>query len=239
MPTDTEGYRRVMRKEAHAWLAMASRFKSKAWLQGLTPDSFSSFVAYVLGERVHNLVIDTGVGEVGPAWALVLAYELKLRREAFKLVNAQTHTLHEALQHVIKSSEIKEIHFTTPLAIMSASRSRGADGGGPSKYQRRESKGGPKGGGKGDKKGKTKGKFGNGGKGNVLGKIPAGLDLVDVLPDGRQLCWNFNNGNTCPGQCGRVHQCRVAGCFGAHAARRHWKYVKKQPAGAPTAPPAE
>jgi hypothetical protein len=53
------------------------------------------------------------------------------------------------------------------------------------------------------------------------------------------LCWNFNNGNTCPGQCGRVHQCRVAGCFGAHAARHRLKYVKKATAGAPPAPTSE
>ena len=95
-------------------MAMASRFKSKAWLQGLTPESFSSFVSYVLGERVNNLVIDTGTGEVGPSWTLVLCYELKMRREAFKLVNAQTHTLHQALQHVIKCPDLKETHFTRP-----------------------------------------------------------------------------------------------------------------------------
>ena len=35
LPTTTEGYRKLMRVEAFAWLCVSSRFRSKAWLQGL------------------------------------------------------------------------------------------------------------------------------------------------------------------------------------------------------------
>ena len=31
----------------------------------------------------------------------------------------------------------------------------------------------------------------------------------------------------CKGKCGRVHVCRVAGCYGDHSAREHSKYAEK------------
>ena len=161
---------------------------------------------------------------------------MKMRREAFKLVNAQTHTLHQALQHVIKCPELKETHFTTPLAVMSASRSRGFGEGRPSKYLKKgDGKGDPKGGGKGNRKGKSKDKQDT--FANKDQNIPGDLKLADRVPDGRQLCWNFNNGTYCDAQCGRVHQCRVLGCYGNHAARHHKKHAKRAGGGAPTPAP--
>ena len=55
MPVNSEAYRRVMRVEMFAWLAMASRFKAKDWLQGLESTHFLKFTDYVLGERVAGL----------------------------------------------------------------------------------------------------------------------------------------------------------------------------------------
>ena len=48
---------------------------------------------------------------------LVLQFEHRLRREAFKLVNKGEKTLAEALEAVTKDAELKESYFTTPLAL--------------------------------------------------------------------------------------------------------------------------
>ena len=84
MPSTTEEYRKVMKAEMFAWLCMASRYKAKHWLHGLT-----SVVDFILGERVHGLQVpgaspDQSV-KLKPDWAIVLAFEQKLRREAMKL----------------------------------------------------------------------------------------------------------------------------------------------------------
>ena len=57
MPTNTEEYRKLMKVEAYAWLCMASRYRAKQWLHGLTADPFNKFVDYILGDRVNNLQI--------------------------------------------------------------------------------------------------------------------------------------------------------------------------------------
>ncbi|CAE7481147.1 unnamed protein product, partial [Symbiodinium sp. CCMP2456] len=43
LPTTTEAYRKVLRVEAFTWLCMASRFKSKQWLQDLKLADFEHF----------------------------------------------------------------------------------------------------------------------------------------------------------------------------------------------------
>ncbi|CAE7486071.1 unnamed protein product [Symbiodinium sp. CCMP2592] len=59
LPTTTEAYRKVLRVEAFTWLCMASRFKSKQWLQDLKLSDFDHFVNYILGEKVAQLSVPT------------------------------------------------------------------------------------------------------------------------------------------------------------------------------------
>ncbi|CAE7226635.1 FCPC [Symbiodinium sp. CCMP2592] len=59
LPTTTEAYRKVLRVEAFTWLCMASRFKSKQWLQDLKLSDFDHFVNYILGEKVAQLTVPT------------------------------------------------------------------------------------------------------------------------------------------------------------------------------------
>lgn len=54
--------------------------------------------------------------KVKPDWHIVLGYELKLRREAMKLVVNKGYTLGDALDAVTRDSDLKESYFTTPLA---------------------------------------------------------------------------------------------------------------------------
>ncbi|CAE7362158.1 FCPC, partial [Symbiodinium sp. CCMP2456] len=80
-------------------------------------------------------------------------------------------------------------------------------------------------GGKGGKGGRGKGKDGKGkdGKGK---SDPAfkGLQLVWRTPEGRDICFAFNN-QGCDGKCGRLHVCRVKGCYQDHAAKDHKQKV--------------
>eukprot|EP00435_Cladocopium_sp_Y103_P002353 s4728_g1.t1 len=221
MPSTTEDYRRVMRVEMNAWLCMAARYRAKAWLHGLTADPFNRFTDYILGEKVLNIQVPSLYGEgsqkVKPEWAIVLNYEHKLRREACKLIIKEGITLAEALGRVIKDPELKETYFTTPVALRAAMLA--GDGGHQQKFQRFNSKGGGKPSSSFNStpsKGKGKSKS----KGKEIRKELQGLQLAWRTPDNRELCFGYNTGN-CNGQCNRVHQCRVKGCYGDHPAIKH------------------
>ena len=111
MPVSTEEYRKIMKVEMYAWLAMSSRYKAKHWLHGLTAAPFQRFTEYILGDRVYGIQIpaaasDAAAQRVKPDWSIVLAYEHKLRKEAMKLVLAG-HSLSDALESVIKNPDSK------------------------------------------------------------------------------------------------------------------------------------
>eukprot|EP00435_Cladocopium_sp_Y103_P055965 s367_g18.t1 len=205
MPSSTEEYRRVMKTEMYAWLAMASRYKAKHWLHGLTAEPFLKFVEYILGDRVYGLQIpslgpssseSSQQQRIKPDWAVILGYEQKLRKEAMKRV-MDGHTLSESLQAVIRDPDLKEAFFTTPMALRASMPDSQ-----PSKYIRYNSKGSfsgkqfsqfPKGKGKGSK-GKAKGK--------TMDPRLKGLNLAWRTPDGRELCFAWNTGD-CDGSCNR------------------------------------
>eukprot|EP00435_Cladocopium_sp_Y103_P017334 s3745_g4.t1 len=221
LPSTTEEYRRVMKTEMYAWLAMASRYKAKHWLHGLTADHFLKFVEYILGDRVYGIQIpslDGGQQKVRPDWGIILSYEHKLRKEAMKKVQ-EGHSLGDAMTAVIKDADLKEAYFTTPVALKSA-----AGESQPNKWQRFNSKGNFGGNFSGKSsgssfKGKSKGK-GKSKASNQADPRLKGLNLAWRTPDGRELCFSWNTGE-CDGSCGRVHQCRVRGCYADHKAVEH------------------
>ena len=219
MPSTTKEYRRIMKVEMYSWLAMASRYKAKHWLHGLTAEPFLRFVEYILGDRVFGIQIPTGEGnqqKVKPDWAIVLSYEQKLRKEAMKRV-LEDHTLADSLTSVTKDADLKEAYFTTPVALR-ASLSEGHTN--PNKYQRFNSKGNSGGSSTaGFAKGKGKGKQKSKSKGPSDSRLK-GLNLAWRTPYGRELCFSWNTGE-CDGSCGRVHQCRVKGCYSDHKAVEH------------------
>jgi len=217
LPENTEEYRRLMKLEATTWLCMSSKFKSKHFLAGLKMEDFNRFVEFVLGEKVHGIKVpvDGQQQPLRPPFALVLQFEHRLRREAFKLVNKGEKTLAEALEAVTKDAELKESYFTTPLALTNHDPAR--HGGQRSFNNTYDSK-------KGKSKGfgKVRGKFDKG-KGKASGKSKGkhgDHHLVTHSPDGREICFAFNS-QGCPGRCGRLHICRIKGCYGEHAAREH------------------
>ena len=219
LPSNTEEFRQALKLEAVTWLCMASKFKSKHWLAGLKMDHFQRYVEYILGDRVNSIKVPVDNQQLAlkPSWALVLQYEHRLRREACKLVNRGEQSLGDALLKVIKDPDLKEAFFTTPLALTASEN--------PNKYHRPSRKGGFE---YNRQKGKGKGKFqqqkgfGKHQKGNGAKGKHGDLHLVSQTPDGRDICFAFNS-QGCAGKCGRVHVCRVKGCYGDHAAREHNK----------------
>ena len=144
-----------------------------------------------------------------------------MRKEVFKLVQAGTHTIAEGLTAVIKDAEIKEAHFTAPIAL-GVGWNNQRPSAQPNKWQRTSSKGKSSFKGAPTKGGKGKGKFGKG------SRDFNGSSLVTHTPDGRELCFAFN-AQGCSGKCGRVHACRIKGCYGKHSAREHHKYSNNKP----------
>ena len=72
MPSSTEEYRKVMKVEMFAWLCMASRYKAKHWLHGLTAAPFLKFTEFILGGsmacRFHHLLetqLSRGSSQIG------------------------------------------------------------------------------------------------------------------------------------------------------------------------------
>lgn len=222
MPSTTEEYRSLLRVEGYAWLCMAARYKAKPWLHGLTMDAFTKFVDFILGERVLNIQVPNSSGDaqvkLKPDWAVVLSFEHKLRKEAFKLVLNDGFTLADALRDVTKNAELKEAFFTTPIALRAAS---GIDNPPQSKWPRTSAKGFGaqfKGSFKSAPKGKGKGR--SKGNGKPFDERLQGLVLLWRTPDGRDLCFSYNHGS-CDGNCGRIHKCRVKGCLKDHPAVKH------------------
>ena len=219
-PTNTEELRRLHRVEAISWLCMASKFKAKHWLHDLEMSSWNKFTEYILGEKVYSLNLFTEASPLRftPNWCIILNYEHRLRKEAFKLVEKGQATMAEALNRVTTDADLKETYFTTPMALSSTQPQAQ-----PFKYFKGDGKKGGKELGKQTWKGKK------GDKGKAFGMYDKGkgaIPLVSSTPDGRELCYAFN-AQGCKGTCGRVHACRVKGCYGEHPAREHSKYVKK------------
>ena len=164
---------------------------------------------------------------IKPDWAIVLSYEQKLRKEAMRRV-LEGHTLADAMASVIKDADLKEAYFTTPVALKSASSD---SHGNPSKYQRFNSKGffwwqdlpldTQKGKGKGKQKSKADWSF------------RWTFERAQSWHGGRRTgvsCVLHGTQVNAMAACGRVHQCRVKGCYSDHKAVEH-----KQKAGRLTA----
>ena len=121
-------------------------------------------------------------------------------------------TLKDAMELVVSDAEIKEIHFTSPIALMGSTKRAAEVPINPrlTKAQRRAAAVAAKGGKGNPSKGKGKGK----GEGKGKGK---NKNMVGNTPDGRQICFAFNSEAGCAGGCGRAHVCRRRGCQKEHS----------------------
>ena len=225
LPNNPEDFRMRMRIEMHAWMFLATKHVNRQWLQGMTVAGWNRYVDHFLGKRVYRLSIPSNTSEnpieLQPPWAVVLNYEFECRKEILRAVREQNHTIDEGLLSVVTNADIKEVHFTTPIALggsKSSVKRKGLEedeqegsGGrhrnGRGKHRKENGKGsGKQQSGKGSGKGKGKGK---GAKGKLMANTT----------DGRQICFPYNSPTGCEEPCphGRIHVCRKKGCGGAHS----------------------
>ena len=101
----------------------------RQWMQDATPDIWVDHLDYMLGKRVYGFSIKKEDEAVhSPSWQPVLAYEHQIRKEALRLVMLERKTLRDALEASRKDHELREEHFTTPVAMEAAYDANRRDG---------------------------------------------------------------------------------------------------------------
>ena len=211
LPRDPEEFRRRITLLGTAWLFISYQQTHKAYLKGLSPQIFTEYLSYLLGEFVFGLCARDSGGSVvsSPAWALIVSYEHAIRCKALTLVKKGA-TLKDALRTAWEDPITKERYFTTPLCL-DANRKRPADFNSQPPFQKFQQKGqgsiGHKGGSKGSGKSQKKGKKG-------------GPRCAAETPDGQKICYSFNtekNGCKRTG-CSFLHACGI--CFAKGSSMR-------------------
>lgn len=213
LPSSTEEFRLKLRVEGNCWLMLAVKFGNRSWLQGCTPLHWSRYCDFFLGDRCFNMKVPRGdaMEPLHPPWSVLLSYEYECRKQIFKNIRAGVSTLVDGLESVVRDSEIKEVFFTSPIALSSRARGPAALGSSADEPPRKMAK-------KSNRSASASGK-GSGGKGQG-GKGTKGAKKANVVgntPDGRQICFAYNTSDGCKDKdCQRVHVCRSRGCLGSH-----------------------
>ena len=185
-PGNSEELRARLRLVGNCWPFLKTKHANRAWLQDISEKTYSKLADHFLGKYVAGAVIQSSTGDSVRhlPWSLVLFYEFELRKWAYEQVVVQSIGVHAAPTLAIKSTEPKEKHFATPYSLGAqqdpvGGASRGKRGGTehddeqPSKFKRKQKKGGKK----------VKGK----GRGSGSGGLPS------RTPDGRVICFRYNN----------------------------------------------
>ena len=217
MPANAEELRLRHKIVGHAWLFLRTKHTNRGWLADLDDRSFPKVSDYLLSRHIAGVVITSVDGKTHhPPWALILSYEQEIRRRAYELITTQNLQMQAALVAVMQDANVRERYFTAPLALGAvsfpverpiapvASSSPGGKAG-ARQPQRRVFN--AFGGGRGKGGGKRGGKKSSG----------KGAGLKSRTPDGRDICYRYNNRNeSCDGRCNRVHCCQR--CLGKHPA---------------------
>ena len=198
-PATLEDFRAKVVLMANHYLFAKFRYPNKQILQKINPFTFLDYLGYLTGRHVAQMETQTvdGVTLHKPSIKLLLNYEYQMRKEVVEELN-QGGCMAEELKKVTRNSDVRERHFSTPLAVSSASQALQTGWKEQPGIWRPHPYGDGKGKGKG-KKGKGKGKSKKGSQ-----------HLHSTTPDGRQLCFAWNNRQEgCKGGCQRVHACRI------------------------------
>ena len=199
-PGTLEEFRSKVVLMANHLLFVKFRYPNKEAFKKLNPFTFLDYLGYLTGKHVAQMETQTvdGITLHKPSVKLLLNYEYQMRKEVVELVN-EGGDMADAFKNVTKNSDIRERHFSTPLAVSSASQALQAGWKEKGHLQRWHPYENPKG-----EKGKGK-------KGKGKGKSKKGSShMHSTTPDGRQICFAWNNPKEgCKGGCQRIHVCRI------------------------------
>ena len=228
-PKSPEDLRQKIKLLGHSYIFVQLKYPNRAVLRDVTPNLFMKLADYLLGAHIFGLKAKDSQGETvsSPSFDLVLSYEYQLRKAMTKAMNEGAPMV-RALEDAMKDTTVKERYFLTPAALGAAS-SHGHQPGirMKSRSPRRDGSGDARGSSWGYRpKGKGKGKKGK-------GKKAGGRTIHSHTPDGRAICYSWNNKDQrCRWNCGRVHCCQI--CFGSHPMHA-CKEQEGKPAGKDTA----
>ena len=220
MPATAEQLRRRLRLEGNLWAVLATRFANRTWLADFSPSVYAKFTDHILGKRCAELEIKLATSESAdganvaprPPWSLILSYEYQLRKAAFRRVRDDNVPLAVALLEATASSELRELFFTSPLALLPRQAKRGGE---PTEDPRWAPK--PR---------RDKGQKGRRAKGHGKSK-PLEPNQPGRTPDGRLVCFNYNRaGARCPGSCNMLHVCLYKDCHDKHPAYQCPKHAR-------------
>jgi hypothetical protein len=233
LPADTEALRHRVILLGTAWLFISFHQTNRSSLVGLSPQLFQQYLAYLLGEHVHGLLLRDGRGtEIqAPAWHLLITYEFSVRKKATDLMRRGTPFAH-ALRQAWECPMTKERYFSTPLAMDTVARR-------PIPQQPRYQPQEPafkkpkieeegKGAGKG-KKSKTQRKKDRqklNGKTSQAKSAASEYTGKRVNPDGKPMCFKFNSSAGClDAKCTFQHAC--GGCFKHNVSMKNCPQCKR------------
>lgn len=108
---------------ANHFLFVKFRYPNKEAYKSLNPFTFLDYLGYLTGKHVAQMETQTvdGVTLHKPSVKLLLNYEYQMRKEVIDKVNEGDH-MADAFKEVTKNSDIRERHFSTPLAVSSAAQ---------------------------------------------------------------------------------------------------------------------
>ena len=129
LPMNSEELRNKLKLECTTLIMLGSKFRNREWFRELNPNDFSKYVDWLLGEKVYGLQIRRIGGEgtqpLNPPWTVLLRYEQQVRKEAYKQALRQNRRIRDTLEEAMRNSEIKEVHFTSPVALTMSSKQMG------------------------------------------------------------------------------------------------------------------
>lgn len=208
LPVNPEELRRRLHILGSGLVMLGMRHTNRPELQGISPNDIHKYLDYLLGEHCYGMVAKSAEGYTVATvpWALVIAYEHAIRKRACRLLNEGAHTSFLlALREAMLDPVTKERNFTTPLAL-SASKSKSEVAYSDNRETSRDRGLGSK----GHKKSNFKGV---GKKGNFKGSGKGSSKGASKTPEGKPICFRFNNPRTgCTSKkCRFSHSCGF--CF--------------------------
>jgi hypothetical protein len=208
-PSTPEELRAKHKLIVNAWIFLRTKHENRFWLKDLQPQDFSRFSDHLLGKNCLGLRVASSHpgAQQGPKWEVILDYEFQIRKRAYDLVVRERKTIREALESACRDAELRDLYLVTPLTL---GRSDAYDAHSRILSDARSRTPPPQWWGSSDnQKGKSGKSSGKGKKGKGKGKSKSKSGLQSRTPDGRLICYKFNNPNEkCPGDCTMVHVCQ-------------------------------
>lgn len=209
LPKDSEELRVRLKILGVTFQLAAYKHSSRLWLSTTSPGVWREHADYILGDDIYGFSVVALNQRVEPPWQVVLSYEFHVRKQACRLIMFEGMDFAAAMAKARRCTETKEKHFSTPVALSATRGGKRPQWGGAAWTN--DASEGPE-----PKKGKGKGKAKAASKSKGKGKGAGGKKFPHTkTPDGRLICFNFQNGTCSAAECKFVHIC--ARCLGPHA----------------------